>query len=97
MPTNEELFLVGDIDRLYSENTGLMHHLCRKFGNTGIEYDELFGQCEIAFMKAYKTFKASQAKWATYFSFVANNEILMYLRKQKKYGSMLSLNAGHRR
>ncbi|QEH69745.1 sigma-70 family RNA polymerase sigma factor [Cellulosilyticum sp. WCF-2] len=93
MPTNEELFLAGDIDRLYSENTGLMHHLCRKFGNTGIEYDELFGQCEIAFMKAYKTFKASQAKWATYFSFVANNEILMYLRKQKKYGSMLSLNA----
>ena len=93
MPTNEELFLAGDVDRLYSENTGLMHHLCRKFGNTGIEYDELFGQCEVAFMKAYKTFNDKTAKWATYFSFVANNEILMYLRKQKKYSSMLSLNA----
>lgn len=92
MPTNEEIFLAGNIDKLYRDNTRFMHYLCRKFSNTNIEYDELYGLCDIAFMKAYKTFNATTSKWATYFSFVANNEILMHLRKQRKWDKFISIN-----
>lgn len=91
MPTNEEIFLAGDVELLYTKNTGIMHHIVKGFMNTGVEYDELFGLCELAFMKAYKTFNVT-VKWATYFTRVAQNEILMYLRKQKKWNNNVSFN-----
>lgn len=69
-----------------------MHHLCRKFSNTDIEYDDLFGLCELAFMKAYKTFNAT-TKWATYYVRIATNEILMQIRKRKKIKDETSLQA----
>lgn len=78
-------------EELYKKNTGLVHYICKKFGNLQIEYEELEACGNIAFTKCIKSFNPDASKFATYFSRVLTNEILMLQRKQKKHQEVLSL------
>lgn len=81
MPTNEELFLAGDITGLYSNNVGYMHALCNRFLSTGIEYDDLLGLYDVAFTQAYKSFDPSKSVWLTYLTKVMQNRVLKEVEK----------------
>lgn len=89
--TNEELFLSGNFELLYSQNEGLMHHICKKYLNLGIPYEDLVGCGDLAFMKAIKQFDPTQAKWLTYYGRILHNEILMLNRKQQRWNNSISL------
>lgn len=89
--TNEELFLIGDLDSLYRQNERYIHHICKKYLNLGIPYDDLVGCADLAFMKAIKQFNPNQSKWLTYYSRIISNEILMLNRKQRRWNDCISL------
>lgn len=91
--THEELFLKRDFDTLYTQNEAFIYYMCKHYFNLGIEYDELVGCANLAFVKCLKTFNPAVSKWLTYFSKAINNEILMLNRKQKKYQGTISLQA----
>ena len=89
--TNEELFLIGDFDSLYRQNERFMHHICRKYLNLGVVYDDLVGCADLAFMKAIRHFNPEHSKWLTYYSRLIRNEILMLNRKQRRWNGSVSL------
>ena len=91
MVSNEELFMNGDIDTLYKRNKRLMFYIANKFLNLKLEYDELIGCGDIAFAKAVKIFNPNKSKWATFFSKVMVNEILILNRKILKQVETISL------
>jgi RNA polymerase sporulation-specific sigma factor len=95
---NEELFAkaqAGDKEaeeELIVKNQRLCYHIAHKFSNTKIPIDDLASMGTIGLMKAYKTFDLSKnIKFATYATSCINNEILMFLRKQKRYRGDISL------
>lgn len=89
--TNEELFLIGDFDTLYTRNERFLHYTCKKFTNLGFEYEDLVGCANLAFAKSIRTFNPSVSKWLTYFSKLITNEILILNRKNKKHLGVLHL------
>lgn len=91
MLSNEELFLSGDIDTLYLINKRLMYHIANKFSNLRFEYDDFIGCGDLAFAKALKNFNPNKRKWATYFSRIMVNEILIMNRKRNKEVSLILL------
>lgn len=91
MLSNEELFLSGDIDTLYLKNKRLMYHIANKFSNLRFEYDDFIGCGDLAFTKAFKSFNPDKCKWATYFSRIMVNEILIMNRKRNKEVSLIFL------
>jgi RNA polymerase sporulation-specific sigma factor len=91
MLSNEELFLLGDIDTLYERNKKLMYHIANKFSNLQFEYDDFIGCGDLAFTKALKKFNSDKYKWATYFSSIMVNEILIMNRKRSKEVQLISL------
>lgn len=91
MQSNEELFLSGDIDALYKRNKKLMYHIANKFLNLNFEYDDFIGCGDLAFTKALKKFDPDRCKWATYFSKIMVNEILIMNRKRNKEVPSISL------
>lgn len=68
-----------------------MYHIANKFTNLNIEYDDLIGCGDLAFTKALKNFSPAKCKWATYFSHIMTNEILIINRKKSKELKFLSL------
>ncbi len=81
MVSNEEVFISGDIENLYIRNKHLMFHIANKFLNIQLDYDDLIGCGDLAFVKAIKSFDPHKSKWATFFSKIMINEILMVNRK----------------
>jgi RNA polymerase sporulation-specific sigma factor len=91
MISNEQLFIAGDIDTLYERNKRLMFHIANKFSNLKLEYDDFIGCGDVAFVKAIKTFDPDKSKWATFFSTIMVNEILMLNRKLNKQFKIISI------
>lgn len=91
MVSNEELFISGDIENLYKSNKNLMFHIANKFLNLNLEYDDLMECGDLAFVKAIKIFNPNKSKWATYFSKVMVNEILMVNRKRNREVDTISI------
>lgn len=91
MVSNEELFISGDIENLYKSNKKLMFHIANKFLNLNLEYDDLMGCGDLAFVKAIKIFNPNKSKWVTYFSKVMVNEILMVNRKKNREVETISI------
>lgn len=89
--TNEELFILGDYDTLYSQNVPFMYKFINRFRNLPIEKDDFIGCCNLAFMKAVKSYDPSASKWLTYFSRLMVNEILMFNRRLQKHTRCISL------
>ena len=94
----EEYYLVlasdGDNfarDKLIEHNLRLVVFLAKKYENTGVDLEDLVSIGTIGLMKGVKTFSMDKnIKLATYASRCIDNEILMFLRKNKKIKTEIS-------
>ena len=94
----EEYYLVlasdGDSfarDKLIEHNLRLVVFLAKKYENTGVDLEDLVSIGTIGLMKGVKTFSVDKnIKLATYASRCIDNEILMFLRKNKKIKTEIS-------
>ena len=84
----------GDIfarDKLIEHNLRLVVFLAKKYENTGVDLEDLVSIGTIGLMKGVKTFSGDKnIKLATYASRCIDNEILMFLRKNKKIKGEIS-------
>lgn len=77
---------------LIERNLRLVVYIAKKFENAGINVEDLISIGTIGLIKAVNTFKIEkQIKLATYASRCIENEILMYLRRNTKIKSEVSL------
>ena len=85
----------GDIEArkiLVEKNLRLVVYIAKKFENTGICLEDLISIGTIGLMKGVNTFKVDKRiKLATYASRCIENEILMYLRRNSKLKSEISI------
>ena len=85
----------GDIDarnKLIEHNLRLVVFLAKKYENTNVSIEDLVSIGSIGLIKGINTYKIDKnIKLATYASRCVANEILMYLRKNKKIGGEVSL------
>lgn len=92
-----ELAKAGDIlarEKLIEHNLRLVVYLSKKYENTRLELEDLVSIGTIGLIKGINTFKGDKnIKLATYASRCIDNEILMYLRKNKKRAGDLSMDA----
>ena len=83
-----DLCEAGDIiakNKLIEHNLRLVVFLAKKYENTNVDLEDLVSIGTIGLIKAINTYKIEkQIKLATYASRCIDNEILMYLRKNKK-------------
>ena len=90
-----DLFRDGDMkarDVLIEHNLRLVVFLSKKYENTGVDLEDLVSIGTIGLIKGVNTFsKDKNIKLATYASRCIDNEILMYLRKNKKIKSEVSI------
>jgi len=99
--TDEEakiLALLGSDDdtgakaTLIERNLRLVVYIARKFENTGINVEDLISIGTIGLIKAINTFRPDKKiKLATYASRCIENEILMYLRRNTRTKSEISI------
>ena len=85
----------GDLkakDKLIEHNLRLVVFLSKKYENTKIDLEDLVSIGTIGLIKGINTYKGDKnIKLATYASRCIDNEILMYLRKNKKRRADVSL------
>ena len=90
-----DMFQNGDLkarDKLIEHNLRLVVYLSKKYENTKVELEDLVSIGTIGLMKGINTYKNDKnIKLATYASRCIDNEILMYLRKNKKRKADVSL------
>ena len=83
-----ELSIKGDIESrniLIERNLRLVVFLAKKYENTGIDLEDLVSIGTIGLIKGVNTYKMDKnIKLATYVSRCIDNEILMFLRKNKR-------------
>lgn len=78
--------------QLIERNLRLVVYIARKFDNTGINVEDLISIGTIGLIKAINTFKADKnIKLATYATRCIENEILMYLRRNTRTKSEVSI------
>lgn len=76
---------------LVERNLRLVVYIAKKFENTGIDFEDLISIGTIGLMKAINTFNLDKnIKLATYASRCIDNEILMFLRKNKRRKTEIS-------
>ena len=84
----------GDVNarnKLIEHNLRLVVFLAKKYDNTMYDLEDLVSIGSIGLIKAIETYKASKnIKLATYASRCIDNEILMFLRKNKRKSSEVS-------
>ncbi len=89
------MFQNGDMrakDKLIEHNLRLVVYLSKKYENTKVELEDLVSIGTIGLIKGINTYKNDKnIKLATYASRCIDNEILMYLRKNKKRKADVSL------
>jgi len=77
---------------LIERNLRLVVYIARKFENTGVSVEDLISIGTIGLIKAINTFNVEKKiKLATYASRCIENEILMYLRRNTRSKSEVSL------
>ncbi len=77
---------------LIERNLRLVVYIARKFENTGVNVEDLISIGTIGLIKAINTFKTDKKiKLATYASRCIENEILMYLRRNTKTRTEISI------
>ncbi len=86
---------VGDMEarnKLIEHNLRLVVFLAKKYENTGYEIEDLVSIGSIGLIKGINTYKVDKnIKLATYVSRCISNEILMFLRKNKRRKTEISL------
>ena len=85
----------GSVDaknKLIEHNLRLVVYLSKKYENTKVDLEDLVSIGTIGLIKGISTYKIDKnIKLATYASRCIDNEILMYLRKNKKRNADVSL------
>ena len=85
----------GDVnakEKLIEHNLRLVVFLAKKYENTGVDLEDLVSIGSIGLIKGINTFSVGKnIKLATYISRCIDNEILMYLRKNKKIRQEVSI------
>lgn len=77
---------------LIERNLRLVVYIARKFENTGVNVEDLISIGTIGLIKAINTFRTDKKiKLATYASRCIENEILMYLRRNTKIKTEVSI------
>ncbi|MDR1912895.1 MAG: RNA polymerase sporulation sigma factor SigE [Clostridiales bacterium] len=77
---------------LIERNLRLVVYIARKFENTGVNVEDLISIGTIGLIKAINTFRTDKRiKLATYASRCIENEILMYLRRNTRTKSEVSI------
>jgi len=77
---------------LIERNLRLVVYIARKFENTGVGVEDLISIGTIGLIKAINTFQPGKnIKLATYASRCIENEILMYLRRNSKLKTEISI------
>lgn len=77
--------------KLIEHNLRLVVFLAKKYENTGIDLEDLVSIGSVGLIKGVNTYKLDKnIKLATYASRCIDNEILMFLRKNKKRRSEIS-------
>lgn len=95
----EEYYLAqaadGDLfarDKLIEHNLRLVVFLAKKYENTRVDLEDLVSIGTIGLIKGIKTYKSDKnIKLATYASRCIDNEILMFLRKNKRVRTEVSI------
>ena len=78
--------------KLIERNLRLVVYIARKFENTGVNVEDLISIGSIGLIKAINTFRADKnIKLATYATRCIENEILMYLRRNTKTKTEVSI------
>ena len=78
-------------NKLIEHNLRLVVFLAKKYENTGIDLEDLVSIGTIGLIKGINTYKMGKnIKLATYASRCIDNEILMFLRKNKKRKTEIS-------
>ena len=89
-----ELARMGDViakNKLIEHNLRLVVFLAKKYENTNVDLEDLVSIGTIGLIKCINTYKMGKnIKLATYASRCIDNEILMFLRKNKKRKSEIS-------
>ena len=89
-----ELSMAGDEfarNKLIEHNLRLVVFLSKKYENTGVDLEDLVSIGTIGLIKGVNTYKLDKnIKLATYASRCIDNEILMFLRKNKRRRSEVS-------
>lgn len=85
--------LTKEMEVLVTENMGLAGYMAKRFLNTGIEYRELYSLAYLGLVKAANSFNARKSKFATYAARVMRNEILMFLRQNRRHSLCVSYDA----
>lgn len=100
LSNDEESFLLNKLEKsdfgvktiLIERNLRLVVYIARKFENTGIGVEDLISIGTIGLIKAINTFNPSKnIKLATYASRCIENEILMYLRRNNRIKTEVSI------
>ena len=101
LPAKEEMECIGQLVKEQSEtarkkliehNLRLVVYIAKKFDNTGVGVEDLISIGTIGLIKAINTFKVDKKiKLATYASRCIENEILMYLRRNSKTKTEVSI------
>lgn len=100
LSTEEESYLISKLKGneteiksiLIERNLRLVVYIARKFENTGISVEDLISIGTIGLIKSINTFNPGKnIKLATYASRCIENEILMYLRRNNKLKTEISI------
>lgn len=75
--------------KLIEHNLRLVAHIVKKFARSGTDVDDMISIGSIGLIKAVHTFKPEAGKLTTYASRCIENEILMFLRTDRKNRNML--------
>lgn len=87
-------YKAGDMharDALIEHNLRLVAHIAKKYANTNIDQDDLISIGTIGLIKAIGTFDFQKGKLATYAARCVENELLMFIRANKKVRQEISL------
>lgn len=77
---------------LIERNLRLVAHVCKKYSTTKIEQDDLISIGTIGLIKGINSFDSSKGvRLATYVSRCVDNEVLMFLRSNKKVNAEVYL------
>ncbi len=90
-----EAMATGDRDarrRLIEHNLRLVAHVVKKYGNKGVDSEDLISIGTVGLIKGVDTFEMSKGtRLATYCARCIDNEVLMHLRNLKKISREVSL------
>ena len=77
--------------RLVEHNLRLAAHIAKKYAQPGIDQDDLVSVGALGLIKAVRTFRPEAGRLAAYASRCIENEILMYLRANRKHRNTVLL------